>query len=70
MLLHKDKENFDIAIKAASRYFGVSPAIIEKDYFVTLVLWELAKRVPDLLFKGGTSLSKCHKIIDRSQVRI
>ncbi len=65
MVLHKDKENFDIAIRAASRHFNVSPAIIEKDYYVTLVLYELAQQVPDLLFKGGTSLSKCHKIIDR-----
>lgn len=65
MVLHKDKENFDIAIRAASRHFNVSPAIIEKDYYVTLVLCELAKQVPNLLFKGGTSLSKCHKIIDR-----
>lgn len=65
MVLHNDKENFDIAIKAASRHFNVSPAIIEKDYYVTLVLSELAKQVPDLLFKGGTSLSKSHKIIDR-----
>lgn len=65
MVLHKDKENFDIAIRAASRHFNVSSAIIEKDYYVTLVLCELAKQVPDLLFKGGTSLSKCHKIIDR-----
>ena len=65
MVLHKDKENFDIAIRAASRHFNVSLAIIEKDYYVTLVLCELAKRVPGLLFKGGTSLSKCHKIIDR-----
>ena len=65
MLLHKDKENFDIAIRAASRHFNVSQAIIEKDYYVTLVLCELAKQVPSLLFKGGTSLSKCHKIIDR-----
>ena len=65
MVLQKDKESFDIAIRAASRHFNVSPAIIEKDYYVTLVLRELAKQVPDLLFKGGTSLSKCYKIIDR-----
>lgn len=65
MILHEDKENFDIAISAASRYFNVSPAIIEKDYFVTLVLNELAKYIPNLLFKGGTSLSKCYKIINR-----
>lgn len=30
MVLHKDKESFDIAIRAASRHFNVSPAIIEK----------------------------------------
>lgn len=65
MILHNDKENFDIAIRATSRHFNLSPAIIEKDYYVTLVLSELVKRVPNLLFKGGTSLSKCHKIIDR-----
>lgn len=65
MTLHEDKENFDIAIRAASRHFNVSPAIIEKDYYVTLVLCELTKQVPDLLFKEGTSLSKCYKIIDR-----
>lgn len=63
MILHKDK--FDIAIKTASRYFNVAPAIIEKDYYVTLILLKLTERVPNLLFKGGTSLSKCYKIIDR-----
>ena len=65
MNLHKDFEVFDAAIRAASRYFNVSTAIIEKDYYVTLFLNELAKSVPGLVFKGGTSLSKCHKIINR-----
>lgn len=51
MILHKDKENFDLAIRAASRHFNVSLAIIEKDYYVALVLYELAKQVPGLLFK-------------------
>lgn len=65
MNLHNDKENFDMAIRAASRHFNVATAIVEKDYYVTLVLSELAQRVSDLVFKGGTSLSKCYKIIDR-----
>lgn len=65
MILHKDKDKFDIAIKTASRYFNVAPAIIEKDYYVTLILLKLTERVPNLLFKCGTSLSKCYKIIDR-----
>lgn len=65
MNLHKDKDAFDIAIRSASRYYKLNPSIVEKDYYVTLVLKELTKQVPELLFKGGTSLSKCHKIIDR-----
>ncbi len=43
----------------------MDPALVEKDYFVTLLLKELTTRVPSLLFKGGTSLSKCYRIIDR-----
>lgn len=65
MILHKDKENFDILIKSASRFFNVHPAIIEKDYYVTVILKELTRKVQGLLFKGGTSLSKCFKLIDR-----
>ena len=43
MDLHKDKENFDIVVRATSRFFNVSPSIIEKDYYVTLFLSELAQ---------------------------
>jgi predicted nucleotidyltransferase component of viral defense system len=39
--------------------------MIEKDYYVTYFLGEIAKKQPNLIFKGGTSLSKCHKIINR-----
>ena len=65
MILHKDKINFQSIIRGASRYFNLSPAIIEKDYYVSLILKELVKEVPGIVFKGGTSLSKCYKIIDR-----
>ena len=34
-------------------------------YYVTLVLKEIATRNPDIVFKGGTSLSKCYKLIER-----
>lgn len=44
---------------------GISPGIIEKDYYVTLFLRELSNNVPDIVFKGGTSLSKCYGIISR-----
>ena len=65
MKLHNDKELFIQAVDTVSRYCKMPQAIIEKDYYVTLVLRELTRRVPELIFKGGTSLSKCYKIIDR-----
>lgn len=65
MKLHNDKAAFEQAVRSTSRYFGVEPALVEKDYFVTMVLEKINENAPGLLFKGGTSLSKCHKIIDR-----
>lgn len=40
---------------------------IEKDWWVTMVLRAIfsSEYAPHLSFKGGTSLSKCFKIIDR-----
>ena len=44
---------------------GLTSTIIEKDYYVTLILRLLARRLPFIVFKGGTSLSKCHHVIKR-----
>lgn len=65
MKLHNNRESFKNLINLASIHYKINPAHVEKDYFVTLVLKELSSSVPHLIFKGGTSLSKCHKIIDR-----
>lgn len=65
MKSHNDRAAFEQAVRSTSRYYNVEPALVEKDYFVTLVLGKINERAPGLLFKGGTSLSKCHKIIDR-----
>ena len=65
MKLHENTDAFIAAIGSTADYFGIEEALVEKDYYVTLFLNELNKKVPHLLFKGGTSLSKCHKIIDR-----
>ena len=40
-------------------------AIVEKDYYVTMILKLLAQVEPRCVFKGGTSLSKCHHVIER-----
>lgn len=65
MKLYNSKDDYRDAVIAASNYYRVSPAIVEKDYFVTIILERLKDRIPGILFKGGTSLSKCHKLINR-----
>lgn len=65
MFLHEDKELFEEIIFNTADSLKLPVSIIEKDYFVTAFLKELVKKQPDIIFKGGTSLSKCYKIIDR-----
>ena len=65
MRLHEDKALFAQAIRGASVSMSMPEAMIEKDHYVTALLKSLAARVPGLVFKGGTSLSKCYHAIDR-----
>ena len=67
MNLHLDKDNFEGAIVLAAEHFKIQEIFIEKDYWVTYALHQLFHSdVKDLIvFKGGTSLSKCYKIIER-----
>ena len=64
-MLHNDKELFEQVVLKTSEYMEIEASIIEKDYFVTLFLKEISKVLPGIIFKGGTSLSKCHKLIKR-----
>ena len=63
--LHNNKEDFYDAINMAAEKSGIIPSAIEKDYYVTLILKELSESLGFVVFKGGTSLSKCHKVIKR-----
>ena len=63
--LHENKEEFRNAVLFASDQNRLAPAAVEKDYYVTLILKGLKERLPFIVFKGGTSLSKCHKVINR-----
>lgn len=65
MFLHSNKKEFHDTIIKVANELNISSSIIEKDYYVTLFLNLLTKKVPSLVFKGGTSLSKCYKIINR-----
>lgn len=63
--LHKNNEEFANAVNLTSEYFHILPIVAEKDYYVTMILRELSNRQNFIVFKGGTSLSKCHKAINR-----
>lgn len=63
--LHKNNEEFASAVNLASEYFHILPIVAEKDYYITMILRELSNRHDFIVFKGGTSLSKCHKAIKR-----
>lgn len=67
MNLHLDKDNFEGAIVATADYFKIPEIFIEKDYWVTYALHQLFHSdIKDLIvFKGGTSLSKCYNVIQR-----
>lgn len=65
MELYEDKRLFEQVILTISEEQKINPSIIEKDYFVTVILRELSKRLPNMIFKGGTSLSKCYNLIKR-----
>lgn len=63
--LHEDKEEFTNAVNLASERYGILPVVAEKDYYVTMILRGLSERLEFVVFKGGTSLSKCYKVIKR-----
>lgn len=66
MYLHKtDKETFKDILALVSDRTATNVEIIEKDYYVTMILKELAKAELPIVFKGGTSLSKAFHVIDR-----
>ena len=54
-------------VNDAAARMGVEPWVIEKDLWVCWTLAELVKinGLPAVTFKGGTSLSKVHRLIER-----
>lgn len=64
-MLHNKKDTFEQLVLRTSEYLGVKGEIVEKDYFVTFFLKRITAVMPDIVFKGGTSLSKCYHIIKR-----
>ena len=66
MLLHENAELFrELLTQTAEANSPYSEDIIEKDYYVFLILKKISELCPDAVFKGGTSLSKCYNVINR-----
>jgi len=64
-VLHNDSDLFKQVILRNSEGTVINASVVEKDYYVTLFLKAIVEKFPDIVFKGGTSLSKCYKLIDR-----
>lgn len=68
MILHNNKDLFKEVCSSVADELGLADFQVEKDYYVSLFLSELANVTDiEIIFKDGTSLSKCYDIIDRFQ---
>lgn len=67
MNLHLDKAAFLALISNISERTSLRSDVIEKDYYITLMLWELSQKQDTLpaYFKGGTALYKALKSLNR-----
>lgn len=65
MYLHENKNNFKDLIDEIAHATGRTGIVIEKDYYVTMILKLLSLKAKNCVFKGGTSLSKGFHVINR-----
>lgn len=65
MYLHENRETFKEVIEQVAEETGRVAVVIEKDYYVTMILRLLSQELSNVVFKGRTSLSKGFKIINR-----
>lgn len=67
MKLHENEPLFRQAVQTTAERMGILDIYIEKDYWVCYALrliFESAIK-DEVIFKGGTALSKCYKFIER-----
>ena len=60
-------EDFRFFIQEVSKQVGLETFIVEKDYWVSFILKNLTKSefADEIVFKGGTCLSKAYNLIER-----
>ncbi len=59
-MLHNDKNEFLKILERTSAQTGFPLRLLEKDYYITVVLSKINELSRDLVFKGGTCLSKIY----------
>lgn len=57
-MFHKDKKQFIDLINITVQRTGFRAHLLEKDYYLTLLLSKINELSEDLIFKGGTCLNK------------
>lgn len=67
MKLHENPRLYRQALQATADFMNIREVYIEKDYWVTVALKKIFSDSigEDVVFKGGTALSKCYGIIPR-----
>ena len=67
MNLHQNIKLFQDAVRVTAQQMNIPPEFVEKDYWVTYALFTIFnnKIGKDVVFKGGTALSKCYNLIER-----
>ena len=65
--LYESSETYLELIQATAAYIGIPAVHVEKDYWITRVLKRLheSEHNEAVVLKGGTSLSKAHRLIER-----
>jgi predicted nucleotidyltransferase component of viral defense system len=59
-MLHDDTENFLKVLESTSAQTGFPLLLLEKDYYLTMMLSQINTLEENLVFKGGTCLNKVH----------
>ena len=66
MIVFRDSGEFGPALRSTAEGLGIPAAAVEKDYWVSEILRALSRDFGgDFVFKGGTSLSKAYRIVER-----
>lgn len=60
-----EQEDWESLIRIVSENLIIDPVLVEKDYWITHVLWGIKQLGYRFALKGGTSLSKGYRIIER-----